>query len=298
MVMAHGKFKLKTNFLKKHRGDTTFDIINYAIFILIGFIMIYPFYYVLKTSLVGHSFANNVSRTFITLDGYKIILQKAELVRALFVTVIVVVLSIIGHLCVTLLAAYSLSKNNLKGKTFFMLFIIFSMLFSGGLIPYYLLIRNILHLDNTIWVYILPDLANGYNTIIAINFIRGLPDGVEEAAMIDGANHFQILMRIVFPLSFPIMATIGLWIGVGKWNAWFESTLFINKRELMLFQSYLQTILNSSATMGDQIGSDLASLSENAKMAAIVIGILPIVITYPFLQKYFVKGALIGSIKG
>jgi len=193
-----------------------------------------------------------------------------------------------------MLAAYSLSKKDLWGRKVIMLIIIFSMLFSGGLIPYYLLIAKTLKLTDNFLVYILPDLANGYNTIIAINFIRGLPDGVEEAASIDGANYWQIFTRIIMPLSFPIMATIGLWVGVGKWNSWYATTLFIRDRDLITFQNYLQSIL-SSATGGN--GSVGQIESESAKMAAIVIGVLPIVAIYPFVQKHFVKGTLLGSVK-
>ena len=173
------------------------------------------------------------------------------------------------------------------------------MLFSGGTIPYYLLIRDI-GLRNNILVYIIPGLYGGFNIIIARNFIYGIPSSLREAAKMDGANDFVIFLRIYLPLSMPIMATLALWIGVGRWNDWMTGQLYMDSSNMLLIQNTLRRILvNTSAPpgAGGMVDPDVANMSEGVKMATVVIGTLPIVLAYPFVQKYFVKGIILGSVK-
>ena len=205
---------------------------------------------------------------------------------------------VVLHIIVTMLAAYPLSKRDLRGRTGILLFITFTMLFSGGLIPFYLLIRDIGLRDN-ILVYILPGVASGYNVIIAKNFVQSIPDSLTEAAKIDGAGEFTTLVRIVFPLSMPIIATVALWAGVGKWNDWMTGMLYVTDPDMRMIQNFLRSILISASSTGQGgVDSDVMSMAEGVKMAAVVVSIIPILLVYPFLQKYFVKGVLLGSVKG
>ena len=172
------------------------------------------------------------------------------------------------------------------------------MLFSGGLIPYYILIRDLGLRDNFL-VYVIPGLVSPFNVIIAKNFFQGIPDSLEESAKIDGANAIVILFKIYLPLSMPILMTIMLWAGVGKWNDWMTGLLYISNKDLLLIQNYLRQILNTaSSSSGTVVDPTFMNMAEGVKMAAIVVATLPIVMIYPFVQKYFVKGVLLGSVKG
>jgi putative aldouronate transport system permease protein len=195
--------------------------------------------------------------------------------------------------------AYPFILRNFKGKTFFNVFMVVTMFFSGGLLPYYYLITG-LGWRNTVWVMLIPGAVGAYNVVIFRTFFKSIPESLREAALIDGAGHYRILFSILIPISKPLLATFGLFGLVGKWNDWFTPSLFFSKDYLLPIQSYLQSCLISGSTyvdLGTTALRDLNILTLNLKCAVVIITITPILCVYPFLQKYFAKGVLVGSIK-
>lgn len=203
---------------------------------------------------------------------------------------------------VTISLAYGLSKDNLKGKTVITGFVFFTMLFSGGLIPTFILVKGLGLIDSR-WAMVLPCLVNTWNLLIMRNFFYAIPKSLEEAAVIDGANDIQILTKVVLPLSKASIATIGLFYAVSHWNAWFDAMLYINKTPLLPMQNILRNIITAASSIGD-LGAeaynslDVVPPSQSIRAATIVITTLPILVVYPFVQKYFVKGVMVGSVKG
>ncbi|HOV64546.1 MAG TPA: carbohydrate ABC transporter permease, partial [Spirochaetia bacterium] len=213
--------------------------------------------------------------------------------NTIFYTVIGTTISLI----MMILFAYPLSKTQLKGSRFVMKLVIFTMFFSGGLIPNYLLIST-LHLSNTRWAMLLPFAINQFNLIILINFFKSIPKDLEEAAIIDGLNYFGILRRVILPLSGAALATVGLYTAVFFWNDWFNGLIYLKSSQfpLMLF---LRNIVQGTSMIGDAAGAaDKTSIAISIKSAVIITSTLPIIVLYPFLQRYFVKGVMIGAIKG
>lgn len=197
---------------------------------------------------------------------------------------------------------YGLSRKELKGRTVLTGFVFFTMLFSGGMIPSFILVKGMGLIDSR-WSMVLPCLVNTWNLLIMRNFFYGIPKSLEEAAVIDGANDMQILGRIVLPLSKASIATIGLFYAVGHWNAWFDSMLYINQTALLPMQNILRNIITAASSIGD-LGAeaynslDVVPPSQSIRAATIVVTTLPILAVYPFIQKYFVKGVMVGSVKG
>ena len=290
------RLKRKLNgWFGKSAGDRTFHIINDIVFTLVGLIALYPFLYVVVKSLQAYDVSSGVQRVTFSFAAYQMIFQDTGLIQTFFFTVFVVIAGTAANLFVTYFCAYALSQKKLKGRKFFLIYFLIPMYFSGGLIPSYILIRS-LHLKNTISVYILPQLCSSFNLIIVKNFLYSLPESTQEAAMIDGADHFTVMWKICMPLSAPILATIGLWVAVGKWNDWMTGLLYIDQKELYIMQNYLRTVLVSSYST-DTGNPDIMAKSEAMVMANIVVGILPIVASFPFVQKYFIKGMILGSVK-
>ena len=299
LVLKKSKFRLflEKNF-GKNAGDVVFNIFNYLLFAVLIFICFYPFFHVVKTSLVSNKLIDGVPTKVVSFEAYLEILQNDGLLRAFLLSIGVVAIYVVLHVFFTVLSAYPLTKKNLKGKKAILLLLVFSMLFSGGLIPYYILIKD-LHLFNNPLVYIIPGLISPFNIIIVRNFIKGIPEEIFEAAKIDGASETKILFNIVFPLSGPIIATIALWAGVGKWNDWMTGVLYMsNSKDLWMIQQFLRNILITASTAQGTVDKDIMMMAEGVKMAAIVISIVPIIVIYPFVQKFFVKGVLLGSVKG
>ncbi|MBR4067399.1 MAG: carbohydrate ABC transporter permease [Clostridia bacterium] len=236
----------------------------------------------------------------ITFEAYASIFRDGQLVHSMFYTIGITLAFTLVGMIVTICAAYPLSIKGLKGRPFFAFFLMFTMYFSAGLIPEYLLMGD-LKLLNTPWVLILPLAFSPYNMLIMRSFLSStIPDSLYEAAKLDGADHFQILTRIVLPLSKPIIATLSLFYAVGRWNAYADAKYYITKKALQPLQYLLSNMVLSS-------GTDAISLSENAAVvstpevlqaATIMFATLPIIMVYPFVQKYFVKGAMIGAVKG
>ena len=282
-------------------GDRIFHFVNYTVFLLFAIIMLYPFYYVVKESLINIRLENGVAREVYNFSAYKLVLSSSKIGLAFGLTILVVAAHTALHLLFTFITAYPLSKTHLVGRKGFLFFVFFTMLFSGGMIPSYILITRVLKWQDTLLVYIVPGILTGFNIIVVKNFLQGIPTSLEESAKLDGANDLVILVKIYIPLSLPIAATVGLWAGVGKWNNWMTGVLYISNPNMYMIQNVLRDML-IAATSTDPTGQSpdktLMAMADNVKMATVVVGTLPIVLIYPFVQKYFVKGMLVGSVKG
>ena len=289
----------------KIKRITFFDIVVYALLTFTGIITFFPFYHVVVTSFV--SFSEYLSKDFVlfpsrfVLTSYEFIFTTPTFLRSLRVTAISTAGGTLISMVVTMLYAYPLSKGKLKFIRFFSWFIIIPMMFSGGLIPYYFIVRDI-KIINTVWALILPGCISTFNIILMKNFFQSLPESLEESAKLDGANDLTILFRIVFPLSMPIIATIGLFYAVGYWNDYMRAVLFISKSELYPLQNLLRQILidNSLETLQEGMSYFSARAYETSytiKMAIIVVATVPILCIYPFLQKYYVRGIMLGAVK-
>ena len=271
----------------------------------VGIITVVPFLYVISMSFTSDAALGTVGVRMIPAEfsvaAYKYLFSNAKsLLQAYGVTIFVTVMGTFLGTILAIFFAYPLSKKNLPGRNAIMLYILFSMMFSGGIIPFYLVVRGI-GLGNSIWALILPSCWSSWNMILMRNFIQSIPDSLEEPAKLDGANDIQILFRIIIPLSKAIIATISLYFAVGFWNSWYNALLFIDdssKYPLMMFlKNIMQTKNVGVSLIGASSVSDIPA-SEALRMATVVVCTLPILCIYPFIQKYFVKGVMVGSVKG
>ena len=294
--------------MKRKSVDLAFDSVNIAFMIFIFFITLYPFWYVFIVSFNEGKDAARGGLYFLprifSLDNYKAVFQNRYLVNAFIVTIAKTLVGTTLHVFFTGIVAYTLSQRELMFRKFYMIFGTITMFFSGGLIPYFILIRNI-GLYNSFWVYIFPAMFSFWNMIIMMTFFRELPSELSESAKIDGAGFLKTFWSIILPVSKPILATIALFAGVSQWNDFFTGVLFTTKKELLPIQTVLYKIVaeNSAATMLSQVTlPDIVAqrkiTSESIKLATMVVSTVPIICVYPFLQKYFVKGVMIGSVKG
>lgn len=288
---------------EKGFGSRAFDIINIIILTLFLATILYPLVYVLAVSLSDKIYVLKNEVLLIpkgvNFDAYEKIFEQSLFAKSYLNTIIYAALSTAACILITILTAYPLSKKKLKGGSFLMMAIAFTMLFSGGLIPYYLLIKN-MHMIDTVWVMFIPGAFSSYYIIITRTFFQGLPAGLEEAASIDGCSDLTILTKIVVPLSKPIVATISLFTIVGVWNNYFGPLIFLNTQEKFPLQLVLRSILITSefGQVGKvEVGRE-AVVSISLKYASIIVAILPMLLFYPFVQKYFVKGMMVGSLKG
>ena len=198
-----------------------------------------------------------------------------------------------------MVGAYPLSRKQLKGRNIFLMYVLITMLFSGGLIPFYYLIRNVLQLTDNFLVYIIIGGASAFNVFIVKGYYQGISEELYEAAALDGAGEFRIFFLIYLPLSKPIIATIALWVAVGKWNDYMTGLLYIKDVDKMLIQNTLRGMINNATTTdGMGLDSSQLALSESIKMATVVVSLIPIMCLYPFVQQYFTKGVMLGSVKG
>lgn len=293
------KSKLIKSVFGKSKGDIAFSVVNYFIFILLAFMMIYPFVIVVKDSFTIYKNTGGILTPEFSAAAYKFVFSKSEIFKSFFLTVAVVVGATALHLTVTSMGAYALSRKYLCGRNAIHIYILITFLFNGGMIPTYLLIKD-LNLIDSVFVYIIPSATSAYNLIIAKNFFMSIPDSLEESAKLDGANHFKIFLSVYVPLSLPIIAVLALWVAVGKWNDWFTGELYIRTPDLLLIQNILKQMLISESSVNDPSGqgkNELFALSENIKMATIVVATIPVLLIYPFVQKYFIKGVMLGSVK-
>lgn len=286
-------------------GDKIFVAAAYVIVALVVISTLYPFIYIVSGSI---SSADAVLRGEVwllprgfNLEAYKIVLKTKELWGAYYNTIWYVVVGTCFSLFMSIITAYPLSRKKFGSRNVIMMVLAFTMFFSGGLIPTYLLIRE-LNMINTRWALVIPGALSTYNIIIVRTFFEGIPDSLDEAATIDGCNDLQILYRIMLPLTKPIIAVMVLFYAVGQWNSYFGALIYLNEQKLYPLQIILRTILiqydNTDMVKGGMEIDKVKNIGESVRYATIIVSTLPILCIYPFLQKYFVKGVMIGAIKG
>ncbi|MET1174265.1 carbohydrate ABC transporter permease [Paenibacillus amylolyticus] len=282
-----------------------FDIFNYVMLGILGILTVLPFLYI-----IGNSFATEAEiteRSFFLIpkvfsfSAYEYIFSSSTIFRSIGVSIFITVAGTLVNLLFTLTMAYPLSRSDFWGRNVMMNMVIFSMLFGGGMIPTYLVIRGLGLLDSY-WALMLPGAISAFNLIVVKNFFQQMPPGLEEAARIDGCSDLGVLWRIVLPLSKPVIATFALFYAVGHWNNFFSALLYISDSDKWPLQVMLrQIVLLSQASVGDMANMDpnfVQPPEQSIKMAVIVVGTIPILLVYPFLQKHFAKGVMLGSIKG
>ncbi|WP_019636566.1 ABC transporter permease subunit [Paenibacillus fonticola] len=295
----------KMNNAKTVFFDRMFDIGIYIILILLVIITLYPLLYVLFASFsdAGRLIVNKGilwGPLGFSLDAYKSVMANPGIGIGYRNTIFIVIAGVAVNLFMTALGAYVLSRKNVMWNNLLMFFIVFTMFFGGGLIPLYLIVKGVGLLD-TLWSTIIPFAVSTFNLIIMRTSFMGIPDSLEESAKIDGANHFTILFRIIIPLSMPVIAVMILYYAVDKWNGWFYASVFIKSRELFPLQLVLREILIANSTDSMAAGAsagDRHQIGETIKYATIMVATVPILCVYPFVQRFFVKGVMIGSLKG
>ena len=290
--------------LKKKRKIKLGTIVNYLLLALLAFVCLYPFLNVLAYSVSGYNavLSNRVTIYPIdfTLEAYRQILGRTQIWMAMRTTVLITLVGTLLSLVLTVFAAYALSRQDLPGRKVFTVIILFTMDFGGGMIPTFLVVKGV-GLYDMLGALFIPQSINVFNFIVMRTFFRNLPESLEEAARIDGASHMQSLVKIILPLSLPILATIGLFYAVGYWNSYFDALLYIQSPEKYTLQLRLRGLLfgeelNNSGANLEGIGTQV--MTQSLKMATVAVSTIPILIVYPWLQKYFVKGVMIGSVKG
>lgn len=291
--------------IKLSAGERAFSFIIGIILVALMFICLYPVWYILAASLSDSAaIASHRGLLFwpkgFSLQSFGMVFENPMIFTGYKNTIYYVLVGTLLNLILTTFAAYALSRHQNRLRNIIMIMITFTMYFSGGLIPTYMLIQN-LGMANTRWVMLIPGAVSAYNLIIMRTYFAGIPVEMEESAKIDGANDFIVLFQIFAPLAKPVIAVMTLFYGVGHWNAWFNASLYIQNRDLLPLQVILREILiqNSTQNMITSIDSaDKMMIAETVKYATIIVATLPILALYPFLQKYFVKGVMVGSIKG
>ncbi|MCI6673875.1 MAG: carbohydrate ABC transporter permease [Spirochaetaceae bacterium] len=284
----------------KSKNDTVFEVFVFLLVLLVGLACLVPVMYVVSVSLTPieeklRSGGFLLIPRKITFSAYRQVLGGKEFLPALWVTVKVTVIGTFLQLVATLLFAYPLSRTNLPWRKLITKLVVFTMLFSAGMIPLYLVVKGT-HLLNTLWSMIIPSLINVYNLIIMKAFFEGLPGELFESARIDGAGEMTVLLKVALPLSMPIIMTIGLYYGVEQWNTYMRAVLYVSKDSLQPLQVVLRRLLAMAAST-DILEEEIIP-TETLQMANVVLSTLPLVCIYPFIQKYFVRGTLAGAVKG
>lgn len=289
-------------------SDKAFNIINYILLALVLFVAAYPLYYVLIAS-VSDPFKVYAGQTMIhpvsfSWGGYERIFQDPMITKGYMNSILYTFVGTTVSVALTCVSGYALSKKTLPGRRWIMLFLLFTMYFNGGLIPTYLTVRNV-GLFNTMWALIIPNAISVYNLIIARTFFESnIPESLTEAAAIDGSSNIGTMIRIVMPLSTPIIAVMVVFYAVGLWNNWFDALIYTTKSDMAPLQLVLRSILIKSQASSDMMmGMDAnyaekQKITEMIKFASIVVASIPMLIIYPFVQKYFAKGIMIGAVKG
>ena len=277
-----------------------FDVVLFIILLLFALAIIFPFYYLFLISITPQEiYANNpflIWTPEVSFESYKVVFENKAIWNGLGITLILLFGGTAYQLFFTVITGYALSRQNWFGKNFVMNMILVTMFFGGGLIPYFVLIESLGMID-TIWVMIIPGAIDTFNMLLMRNYFATLPKELEESAKVDGANDVQIFVKIFLPLSLPMLATIGLFFAVGNWNSWYNGMLFNKSQNLKTLQQVLQQIVMTTNTIVPNPNPGEIN-SQSIKMAAIFFTILPMMCFYPFLQRYFVKGIVVGAIKG
>ncbi|NBD24613.1 carbohydrate ABC transporter permease [Paenibacillus glycinis] len=299
--------------IKESKGDKLFLVLIYLFLTAALIVVLYPLIYMLSASVSTPKYVNSGEMWLLpkglTLEGYKLVFGNAKIWTGYRNTIVYTIIGTLINLAVTLPAAYALSRSDFYGRRLFMIVILITMFFSGGLVPTYLVVKN-LGLINSMWALILPVSASVWNIIVARTFFQStIPKELQEAAHIDGCTNMRLFVRIVLPLSAPIIAVMALFYGVGHWNSYFSALIYLNEESKFPLQMVLRQILvlqqmgaeTNGAVLSGEAASLAASKAEIAslvKYAVIIVSTLPIIAVYPFLQRYFVQGVMIGSVKG
>lgn len=284
---------------KRRSGDIGFDLLVDAIMLSVLLVTLIPVLYVISVSITPYSELLKrggfvLIPTKITGTAYKEILADGKLLNSIWVTIRVTVFGTLGNVIVTMLMAYPLSRVNLPGRPILTKCVVFTMLFSGGTIPTYLVVKQTGLLDS-LWALMIPGLVSVHNLIIMKAFFEGLPEELFDAARLDGCNEFQVVWKLVLPMSVPILLTIGMYYMVAHWNVYMAGILYITNEKLQPMQVVLRRLLVEARN--DMLADEVLP-TETLRMAAVCITTAPIVAIYPFIQKYFVKGTLAGAVKG
>ena len=295
---------MNKNKIKKTTGEAIFTVVNYALLTIVAFLCLYPMLYVAMASISNSSLLMQHSGLLwkpagFSLGAYKRVFQNPMILRGYKNTLFILINGVLLSLVMSSLAAYFLSRKGVLFQKPIMMAITFTMFFSGGMIPFYLTLRD-LKLTNTHWGLIIPFAINTYNMIILRTSFSSIPESLVEAAEIDGAGHVRILLSVILPLSKAILAVMVLYYGVGIWNAWFWASTILRDREMYPLQVILREILLQNSTQGMTAGADagdVESVAATVKYATIMVATIPILFVYPFLQKYFATGVMIGAVK-
>lgn len=295
----------KRNAIRESVPERIFVVLNYIFFVLMGLVTLFPFLHLIAKSLSSEAAVISGSVTIFPIDfqlsTYKWVLGNGQFLNSFKITVFVTLVGTLLGLLVTVLSAYPLSKPGLVGRKPLLLIFIFTMVFNGGLIPTYMLM-NALNLVNTVGSLFLPGLVSVFNMLIVKNYFESLPDSLEESAKLDGAGNWRVLFSIMLPLSMPVLATVGLFYAVMLWNSYFNALIYITDPALKPLQLYLKELIASTEDILKIAGTvdinNLTQTPEVVRAASIVTATIPIICVYPFLQKHFVKGVLVGSVKG
>ncbi len=293
------------NAIKKSGGEKAFDLLNSAVLILLAAVTLSPFLYILAASLSGKQALINMEVIFwpvdFQLDNYKMVVNNDQFWQSYKITAFVIVVSTCLQIFMTVITAYPLSKRYLPGRKYFMFMVIISMVFVAPMIPAYLVVKQ-LHLINTVWAMIIPGAMSSFNMILCMTYFKSIPEELFEAARVDGMPEFKVLWKIAVPVSMPMIVTIILFYAVGTWNSYYAAVIYITNPKLRPLQAYLYYIVaqfSGSSGMETTTQTELSTqlTPEGLKMATILISTLPIIMIYPFIQKYFIKGVMIGSLK-
>lgn len=301
-----------SSLIKDTRADKIFLIFVYVFLAISLLIVLYPLIYIVSASISNPHLVNSDEMWLlpkgITFEGYRTLLGNSSIWRGYLNTIYYTVLGTSINLLVTLPCAYALSREDFYGRRAFTNFMLVTMFLSGGLIPSYLLIRS-LGMLNTVWALVIPGAVSVYNVVVTRTFFQStIPREMEEAAIVDGCSDFRLFMQIVLPLSTPIIAVMALFYGVGHWNSFFNALIYLSDRSMYPLQMILREILilqDMSSNTVSNVTSEMANmlyskqqLAQVIKYGVMIVSSLPVIIVYPFLQKYFVKGMMVGSIKG
>lgn len=312
MVKQEKMRKRKNKIISNSPSDKAFDIVNIFIMVVLSFIFVWPLWFVIISSFSNpfDVWKGNVLLwpSGFTLKGYTEMFRYEPIWIGYRNNIFYTVVGTLINMVMTVLCAYPLSRKDWLPRKFWLKYCLITMYISGGLIPTYLVIRN-LHMTNTIWAMMIPGALSFYNALIVRSyFSNSIPNDLQEAAELDGANPMQYLVRVVLPLSKPVLAVVCLYYAVGHWNDYYTALIYISDRRLIPLQTALREVLISSASIANLLhnaDSNTAmqmqqrmELAQSLKYTSIIAGIIPMMIVYPFVQKYFVKGVMVGAIKG
>lgn len=281
-----------------------FKVLNVIVLLIIVYLTFYPFLNIVAQSFSSQAEINagnvNLIPKGFNVETYKVIVRDKMFWINYKNTVVYTVTATAISIVMTSMFAYALSRKRLLGRKFFTMFAVFTMFFNGGLIPNYVLIQS-LGFGNTMWAIVVPGAINVFNMLIMRTFFQNIPEELEDAAIIDGSSTYNTIVRIILPLSKPIMATMILFYAVAHWNSWFPAFIYLDKKELFPVTIYLRNLIagtENSLTTGATSADDLVQIASNVKSVTMVLTVLPILSVYPFIQKYFVSGVMLGSVKG